>query len=55
MLAEACVEPHTPLANVLASEAESQVRAGLARLGSLDRETLVAFYVAGPVVGRDER
>ena len=37
----------TPLANVLAAERRSQVRAGLRRLRSLDRKTLVAFYVKG--------
>ncbi len=41
------VEHRTPLGNVLASEAESQVRAGLKRLGALDRQTLVAFYMHG--------
>ena len=29
------------------SERRSQVRAGLGRLGELDRDTLVAFYVQG--------
>ncbi|HVA50694.1 MAG TPA: sigma-70 family RNA polymerase sigma factor [Pirellulales bacterium] len=37
----------TPLANVLAAERRRQVRAGLRRLGPLDRKTLVAFYVKG--------
>lgn len=41
------VEHQTPLGNVLASEAQSQVRAGLNRLGKLDRQTLVAFYMNG--------
>lgn len=46
-LAETCVENSTPLGNVLRTEAESQVRAGLNRLGTLDRQTLVAFYMKG--------
>ena len=46
-LAATCARQRTPLANVLASEEESQVRAGLNRLGKLDRQTLVAFYVNG--------
>ncbi len=46
-LAATCVEHETPLAAVLASERRSQVRAGLGRLGALDRDTLVAFYVKG--------
>ncbi|MBS0211425.1 MAG: sigma-70 family RNA polymerase sigma factor [Planctomycetes bacterium] len=37
----------TPLTSALARERQSQVRAGLARLGTLDRRTLVAFYVEG--------
>jgi RNA polymerase sigma-70 factor (ECF subfamily) len=40
-----CVETVTPLANVLEGERKTQVQAGLARLGDLDRQTLVAFYV----------
>ena len=32
---------------MLAAERQDQVRAGLARLGDLDRATLVAFYVEG--------
>jgi RNA polymerase sigma-70 factor (ECF subfamily) len=42
-----CVEEATPLSKVLKSERSSQVRAGLDRLRTLDRETLVAFYVKG--------
>jgi len=42
-----CTNEETPLINALASERRSQVRAGLNRLGSLDRQTLVAFYVDG--------
>ncbi len=43
----ACVETQTPLDLALGSERDSYVRAGLSRLGRLDRETLVAFYVEG--------
>ncbi len=46
-LAATCVETETPLTAVLARERQSQVRAGLRRLGELDRDTLVAFYVKG--------
>jgi RNA polymerase sigma-70 factor (ECF subfamily) len=41
------VENRTPLANALDQERARQVRAGLERLGQLDRDTLVAFYVDG--------
>jgi RNA polymerase sigma-70 factor (ECF subfamily) len=37
----------TPLKNVLAVERQTQLRAGLARLRDLDRQTLEAFYVEG--------
>ena len=47
MLAATCVESETPLSAALTRERQSQVRAGLGRLGELDRETLVAFYVQG--------
>ncbi|MEX2173127.1 MAG: sigma-70 family RNA polymerase sigma factor [Pirellulaceae bacterium] len=43
----ACVETVTPLSEVLADERKHGVRAGLAQLGRLDRETLEAFYVRG--------
>ena len=46
-LATVCVEDETPLTAALAGERQTQVRAGLARLGDLDRETLEAFYVKG--------
>lgn len=46
-MAATCVEAETPLSRALARERQSQVRAGLGRLGRLDRETLVAFYVQG--------
>ena len=42
-----CVEAETPLALALENEREEQVHEGLQRLRSLDRETLVAFYVEG--------
>ena len=42
-----CIESETPLTHVLAGERRTRVRAGLNRLGELDRETLVAFYVDG--------
>ncbi|HEX4130136.1 MAG TPA: sigma-70 family RNA polymerase sigma factor [Pirellulales bacterium] len=40
-------ESETPLTHAIARERQSQVRAGLNRLGTLDRQTLVAFYVDG--------
>jgi RNA polymerase sigma-70 factor (ECF subfamily) len=46
-LAATCVESETPLTQALSRERQSQVRAGLRRLGELDRDTLVAFYVQG--------
>ncbi|HEX3725096.1 MAG TPA: sigma-70 family RNA polymerase sigma factor [Pirellulales bacterium] len=46
-LAATCVEAETPLTKALSRERASEVRAGLGRLGRLDRETLVAFYVQG--------
>jgi RNA polymerase sigma-70 factor, ECF subfamily len=46
-LAATCVTAETPLTAALARERRSQVRAGLGRLGELDRDTLVAFYVEG--------
>jgi RNA polymerase sigma-70 factor (ECF subfamily) len=36
-----------PLESLLASERVAQVRAGLDRLGEIDRSTLVAFYLEG--------
>src|SRR3990172_7997309 len=42
-----CIESTTPLDVALANERAVQVRAGLKRLGKLDRNTLVAFYVRG--------
>jgi RNA polymerase sigma-70 factor, ECF subfamily len=40
-------DDESPLQGVLRSEQREQVREGLARLGSLDRETLEAFYMNG--------
>ena len=42
-----CTETRTPLANVLDRERNDQLHAGLRRLGDLDRETLLAFYIRG--------
>lgn len=42
-----CLVRETPLDSALAGERECEVRKGLARLGELDRDTLVAFYVDG--------
>ena len=42
-----CAEQSTPLTVVLRAERAAQLRAGLDRLGELDRATLVAFYVRG--------
>ncbi len=47
MLEATCMDRDTPLRSVLARERRDQVRAGLGRLGRLDRDTLVAFYVNG--------
>jgi RNA polymerase sigma-70 factor (ECF subfamily) len=38
---------HSPLDEILEAERQGQVRAGLERLGNLDRQTLIAFYVEG--------
>jgi RNA polymerase sigma-70 factor (ECF subfamily) len=46
-LAATCVDAETPLTSALTRERRSQVRAGLRRLGELDRDTLMAFYVEG--------
>lgn len=43
----ACVEENDPLGRILADERVRHVRDGLDRLGSLDRETLEAFYLNG--------
>tara|TARA_B100000029_G_C17447113_1_gene913662 strand:+ start:409 stop:981 length:573 start_codon:yes stop_codon:yes gene_type:complete len=46
-IASCCIERQTPFANLMARERSSQVRAGLARLRTMDRDTLMAFYVCG--------
>lgn len=46
-MAASCVETATPLSKALEDERRRQVRAGLRRLGELDRSTLVAFYLEG--------
>jgi RNA polymerase sigma-70 factor (ECF subfamily) len=46
-LEASCVRTDTPLDALLASERASRVRGGLDRLGAMDRDTLVAFYVRG--------
>ncbi|MCA9264115.1 MAG: sigma-70 family RNA polymerase sigma factor [Planctomycetales bacterium] len=40
-----CLDYQTPLAQAMAGERSTQVRAGLARLREMDRETLEAFYI----------
>ena len=42
-----CSRGQGPLGDALAEERRQQVRSGLERLKTLDRETLVAFYVDG--------
>jgi len=42
-----CLEDETPQSTALQNERARQVRAGLRRLKTLDRTTLVAFYVEG--------
>ena len=42
-----CIENDTPLHFVLLGEQKAQLWAGLRKLGELDRDTLVAFYVKG--------
>jgi len=42
-----CVERANPVEEVLANERASSLRAGLERLGDMDRQTLVAFYLDG--------
>ncbi len=41
------VEHQTPLRTALCREREDQVHLGLGRLGTMDRDTLVAFYFDG--------
>lgn len=40
-------DTHTPLDSLLVNERAAHVRSGLDRLGEMDRDTLVAFYVRG--------
>ncbi len=47
VLDAACIERRTPLVAALERERAGQVRDGLGRLRSLDRQTLEAFYVEG--------
>jgi RNA polymerase sigma-70 factor (ECF subfamily) len=47
LLEATCADIRNPLDDVLAAERRAQVRAGLKRLGAMDRDTLVAFYVRG--------
>jgi RNA polymerase sigma-70 factor (ECF subfamily) len=42
-----CIESTTPLDNALKNERAAHVHGGLARLGTLDRHTLEAFYFRG--------
>lgn len=42
-----CTENETPFTLALAAEEAAGVRQGLSRLGEMDRQTLVAFYVNG--------
>lgn len=41
------LEGDDPSARVMAQETRQQLQAGLARLGDVDRDTLVAFYLQG--------
>lgn len=47
LLEATCADIRNPVDEVLAGERRAQVRAGLQRLGAMDRETLVAFYIRG--------
>ena len=47
MLEATLMDEGSPLDVALASERKDEVRAGLSRLGDMDRETLEAFYVQG--------
>ena len=47
MLAETIAEEVSPIEGLLAVERAEQLRLGLDRLGEMDRQTLVAFYVDG--------
>ena len=47
MLEATVSDTGSPVDAVMADERKDQVRAGLDRLGEMDRDTLVAFYVEG--------
>ena len=47
ILEATCAQISSPDEGVLADEAKEQLRAGLSRLGKLDRKTLEAFYFEG--------
>lgn len=47
VLEATCVDPRTPPMAMEARERVRQLQDGLSRLGSLDRDTLVAFYLRG--------
>ncbi len=47
MMAATVICDSSPIDEILARESERQVRAGLDRLGDMDRETLIAFYFHG--------
>ena len=47
LLESGCVEAKTPLLALLVRERSEQVHCGLRRLGTLDRQTLTAFYFDG--------
>ncbi len=42
-----CMQENSPLDVLLVNERASQVHSGLSRLGSMDRDTLEAFYLRG--------
>ncbi len=46
-LEASCRDEVTPLVNAVTHERSDRVYAGLSRLGTMDRETLVAFYLEG--------
>lgn len=50
ILEATCVEQRTPVDDALANERTIQLRAGLQRLRSLDRQTLTAFYLEGSTI-----
>lgn len=47
VLAATCIETQTPLQSAMDCERRDQVQEGMKRLGSMDRETLEAFYCNG--------